>query len=218
MNKSETITKLADALCKAQAKFEGASKDKVNPHFRSKYADLGNVVDAIKEPLAAHGLSFVQVVHDAEAAAKIETIILHSSGEWLSCGVTSVPVTKNDAQGYGSAMTYCRRYSLSAAFGIAPEDDDGNAAAKAAPDEPTPEERKAAHDDAAEKYADAIVCIKDGCASGDYSQAAEVWFTLPDEVKQALWIAPKSGGIFTTRERDIMKSKPFREAHFGVAA
>jgi hypothetical protein len=63
----------------------------------------------------------------------VETVILHSSGQWLSCGVIAVPVVKNDAQGYGSALTYARRYSLSAAFGVAPEDDDGNAAAAASP-------------------------------------------------------------------------------------
>ena len=70
----------------------------------------------------------MQVIHDAENAACVETIILHSSGEWLSCGKLSVPVSKGDAQGFGSALTYARRYSLSAAFGVAPEDDDGNAA------------------------------------------------------------------------------------------
>jgi hypothetical protein len=108
-------------------------RDSANPFFKSKYADLSSVVEAIREPLSANGLSYVQVVHDAESSAKVETLILHSSGEWLSCGAVSVPVAKADAQGFGSAMTYARRYSLSAAFGVAPEDDDGNAASKAAP-------------------------------------------------------------------------------------
>lgn len=133
MNKSESIASLAAALVKAQSKIEGATKDKTNPHFRSKYADLSSVVDAIKGPATDNGLAYTQVLHDADSSAKVETIILHSSGEWLSCGVISVPVSKQDAQGYGSALTYARRYSLSAAFGVAPEDDDGNAAAAAAP-------------------------------------------------------------------------------------
>jgi hypothetical protein len=134
VNASQTIAALAASMAKAQASIEGATKDKTNPHFRSNYADLSSVVAAIKQPLADNGLWYTQVMHDAEAAAKVETIIVHSSGEWLSCGVLSVPVVKNDAQGYGSALTYARRYSLSAAFGVAPEDDDGNAAAKASPD------------------------------------------------------------------------------------
>lgn len=133
MEKSESIKELATALAKAQASFAGAAKDSLNPHFKSKYADLESVVSAIKQGLASNGLSFVQVSHNEPSSASIETIIMHSSGEWLSAGIVSVPVSKNDAQGFGSAMTYARRYSLSSAFGIAPEDDDGNAASKAQP-------------------------------------------------------------------------------------
>lgn len=133
MTKSESIQALAAALAKAQPQIEGASKDKNNPAFRSKYADLASVSEAIGPAIAAHGLSYVQVSHDRENAACIETVILHSSGEWMGCGPFAVPVTKHDAHGYGSALTYARRYSLSAAFGVVPEDDDGNAAAKSAP-------------------------------------------------------------------------------------
>lgn len=133
MNKSDSIAALAAALSKAQAQIEGAIKDSTNPHFKSKYADLSSVVDAIREPLAKNGLAYVQTIHQADNAASVATMILHSSGEWLDCGAIAVPVSKGDAQGYGSALTYARRYSLSAAFGVAPEDDDGNAAAKAAP-------------------------------------------------------------------------------------
>ena len=139
MDKSESLKELATALSKAQGQIKGAVKDSANPFFKSKYADLASVVEAIREALAANGLSYVQVSHDAEHAAKIETVILHASGEWLSCGCVSVPVSKADAQGFGSAQTYARRYSLSAAFGVAPEDDDGNAAAKAAPKVPKQE-------------------------------------------------------------------------------
>lgn len=132
---SESIKELATALSKAQAQIEGAKKDSANPFFKSKYADLSSVVEAIRKALADNGLAYVQISHDKDGAAAIETQILHSSGEWLSCGIVSVPVSKQDAQGFGSAMTYARRYSLSAAFGVAPEDDDGNAAAKAKPEE-----------------------------------------------------------------------------------
>jgi|SRR5271157_4590697 len=129
-------------LCKAMSQafplIEGAVKDKENPHYRSKYADLGNVVDAIKPALSAYGLWFIQTVHNVPNFASVETIIMHSSGESLSCGITSVPVTKNDAQGYGSALTYARRYSLSSAFGVAPEDDDGNKACEGSKKEKPP--------------------------------------------------------------------------------
>lgn len=125
------MKELFAAFVKAQASIEKAAKDKNNPHFRSKYADLGSVVDAIKPALEENGLAFIQKFHDDDKAIKVETIILHSSGEQFSCGVLSIPVSKHDAQGFGSACTYARRYSLQAAFGVAPEDDDGNAATKA---------------------------------------------------------------------------------------
>lgn len=133
MQSSETIKDLAAALAKAQASMGGARKDRNNPAFKSKYADLSSVAEAIDAAIEPHGLSYIQASHDRENAAAIETIILHASGQWLSCGVVSVPVTKHDAHGFGSALTYARRYSLSAAFGVVPEDDDGNAAAQAAP-------------------------------------------------------------------------------------
>lgn len=133
MESSQSIAALAMALSKAQGAIDNAAKDKFNPHFKSKYADLANVVDVVKPALAAHGLSFIQKSHDMPSHAAIETIIIHESGEWISAGIVSVPVSKADAQGYGSANTYARRYSLSAAFGVAAEDDDGNAAAKAKP-------------------------------------------------------------------------------------
>lgn len=130
------IKNLASALVKAQAEMSGAKKDSNNPFFKSKYADLASVDAAIGPAAAKHGLGYIQVAHNAENAAAIETIIVHESGETFACGVVVVPVAKADAQGFGSAMTYARRYSLSAAFGVCPEDDDGNAAAKAAPKKP----------------------------------------------------------------------------------
>lgn len=133
-----SISNLAAALVKAQSAMGGAKKDSNNPFFKSKYADLASVDAAISGPASENGLSYVQIAHERDNAAAIETLIVHSSGETLSCGIVSVPVAKNDAQGFGSALTYCRRYSLAAAFGVCPEDDDGNAAAKAAPKKPEP--------------------------------------------------------------------------------
>ena len=134
MNKSESIKELATALSKAQGEIKGAVKDSSNPFFKSKYADLSSVVEAIRESFSKNGLSYSQHVEPTERdEVRVETMILHSSGEWMSCGVLALPVAKSDAQGFGSALTYARRYGLSAAVGVAPEDDDGNAATKAAP-------------------------------------------------------------------------------------
>jgi hypothetical protein len=134
MNKSESIKELATSLAKAQGSIKGAIKDSSNPFFKSKYADLASVVEAIRSAYASNGLSYIQTVEPSQAdEVRVETMILHSSGEWISCGVLALPVSKVDAQGYGSALTYARRYSLSAAVGIAPEDDDGNAATAAKP-------------------------------------------------------------------------------------
>lgn len=147
MNRSENINELATALAKAQGQMRNALKDTKNEFFKSKYADLASVIEAIRTPMAENGLSYIQTTEPSEKnEVRIETSIFHSSGQWISCGTLAVPVAKADAQGYGSALTYARRYSLSAAFGVASEDDDGNAATKAAPKqerkqaEPPPEE------------------------------------------------------------------------------
>lgn len=138
MNKSESIGKLASALSKAQGMIKGAVKDSVNPHFRNKYADLTSVWEACREALTKHELSVVQLPETSEGqTVKIETMLMHSSGEWISSTI-ELPVQKYDAQGYGSALTYARRYALAAIVGVAPEDDDGNAAAAAAPTKPEP--------------------------------------------------------------------------------
>jgi hypothetical protein len=127
VNRSESIAMLAAALHKAQGKIKAALKDSTNPHFRSKYADLSSVVDAVKSPLLECGISFLQGVQDAEGGIAVETMLLHTSGEWIS-STLRIPAVKQDAQGYGSAITYGRRYGLQAMCGVPAEDDDGNAA------------------------------------------------------------------------------------------
>lgn len=119
---------LAKALAKAQAVMEGASKDKTNPAFKSRYADLSSVWDACREPLTSNGLSVVQLVTSADkSSVTVETRLLHEGGESISSSLT-MPVEKPTAQGVGSAITYARRYALSAMVGVAPDDDDGSAA------------------------------------------------------------------------------------------
>lgn len=121
---------IASALVKAQQQFGPALKSSSNPHFRSKYADLAAVVEAVIDGLNSNGIAMLQLTHECDNGVIVETMFVHESGETLSGGKLHVPATKQDAQGYGSALTYARRYSLMAATGIAPEDDDGNAASK----------------------------------------------------------------------------------------
>lgn len=119
------------AFVKAQRDFAPALKSSTNPHFKSRYADLAACVEAVIDSLNANGIGLMQKQHPSEGGVSVETVFVHESGETMSAGILHVPSSKNDAQGYGSALTYARRYSLMAACGIAPEDDDGNAAAKA---------------------------------------------------------------------------------------
>lgn len=122
---------LSAALVAALAEIGGASKDKVNPHFKSKYADISSVIEAIKPALAKYGLGFTQHSQPSEDGVIVETVVHHRSGDRLGLGALFVPANKRDAQGFGSALTYARRYSLMTAFGVPAEDDDGNAAASA---------------------------------------------------------------------------------------
>jgi hypothetical protein len=124
------MQKIASALVKAQRSFAPALKTNTNPHFRSKYVALDGCIEAVLDALNANGIALLQPTHECESGVMVETLFLHESGESISGGRLHVPAAKNDAQGYGSALTYARRYSLMAACGIAPEDDDGNAASK----------------------------------------------------------------------------------------
>lgn len=127
MRMSETIADLAAALAAAQGAMKNAVKDATNPHFRSKYADLASVRDACFPALAAHGLSVVQTVGAADGRVRITTLLLHASGQWISDDTVLTP--KDDSpQALGSCVTYGRRYALAAIAGVAPEDDDGEAA------------------------------------------------------------------------------------------
>lgn len=126
---SAELKDLAAALAKAQAKVKGAAKDSTNPHFRSKYADLESVWSACRGPLTENGLSVSQWPGRDADGCTLTTLLLHSSGQWIK-GTASTALSKNDAQGVGSALTYLRRYALAAVASVAPEDDDGNAASQ----------------------------------------------------------------------------------------
>ena len=123
MEKSESIKNLAISLCKFQSEVEKIKKTETNPFFKSKYASLADILNAIRQPLLENDLSFVQF---PKGLYGLETMLMHSSGEWLSESYTMEP-SKKDPQGAGSVITYQRRYALGAILGLnIDEDDDGN--------------------------------------------------------------------------------------------
>jgi hypothetical protein len=127
------MKQISTALVKAQKEFGPALKTHTNPAFRSKYANLSACIEAVIDALNNNNIFLMQPTHDCSDGVIVETIFIHESGEQMSSGKLHVPASKHDAQGYGSALTYARRYSLMTACGIAPEDDDANAASKPAP-------------------------------------------------------------------------------------
>ena len=133
MNQSESIAKLATALSIVQGKLSHAKKDSANPFFKSKYADLESVWDACRSLLAENGLAVMQFPGEfVDGTMSLNTVLTHSSGEYMSY-LMSVPMTKMDAQGAGSCISYMRRYALAAVVGVVQADDDGNAASSPKP-------------------------------------------------------------------------------------
>jgi len=133
MNTSESIINLIPALLNAQKEITFAAKDAENPHYKSKYANLESVIEAIKKPLNDNGIVFVQAFEVSQPGYLcLNTRLMHISGEWIE-DFLQLPLQKADAQGYGSAATYARRYALSAITGLFQADDDGQEAVKPAP-------------------------------------------------------------------------------------
>jgi hypothetical protein len=126
-DRSEGIMKIGAALSKFQGKIQPVIKDATNPFFKSNYANLATIWAAIREQLAANEMAILQEPSTLSGRLVMTTTLIHSSGEYFRSSV-EFPILKNDAQGIGSAITYARRYALQSITGIAPEDDDGNAA------------------------------------------------------------------------------------------
>ena len=124
------MNNIAKAFVAAKREFAPALKTSTNPHFRSKYADLAGCLEAVNEALLNNGIAVYQETYEDMTGVTVETVFLHESGESLRGGKLHVPASKQDPQGYGSALTYARRYSIMAACGISGEDDDGNAASR----------------------------------------------------------------------------------------
>jgi hypothetical protein len=173
------MQKIASALVKAQRAFGPALKTNTNPHFKTKYADLSACIEAVIDSLNENGIALIQRNHESEHGVTVETVFVHESGETLDCGKLHVPAVKNDPQGYGSALTYARRYSLMAACGIAPEDDDGNAAQR------KPEQqRQQAQDTSPKARAGRII---EGVTAGDAEGAAAAMAGWDDKLRDSVW-------------------------------
>lgn len=128
MNQSEKVDAFAAAFAAAQSTIKRAEKDAKNPFFDKDYADLGSVMDACKDALNGNGISVIQSPAPSEKGLlALDTVLMHKSGQWVS-GQMIMPLGKSDPQGYGSALTYARRYSLAAMVGVCPKDDDAEGA------------------------------------------------------------------------------------------
>lgn len=232
MNKSENINELAAALCKAQHEMGGAVKDSKNPFFKSNYADLTSVIKAIKQPFWDNGLSYTQfpVTSSGGNGVGVKTILMHLSGQWIE-EEFYLPLTKQDPQAAGSAITYARRYSLSALAGIPSVDDDAEAAMMHASQETvitvdgsvnedySHEKKAKACADAVENNKEALdyirkhLAIHNGLQEGSekikhYEEAMGAWATISQEDQLALWVAPSKypqEAFFSTLERKQIK-------------
>jgi len=186
------MKQVSAALVKAQQAFGPALKTSTNPHFKNRYADLSACVEAVIDALNANGIALIQRNIACDSGVCVETVFVHESGESLSSGPLHVPAAKQDPQGYGSALTYARRYSLMAACGIAPEDDDGNAGAKGVQDQRKPKAK-----DDKDNPATITAAVKSGkaadvakhLASIDQARMDAIWPNLPPEVQDEITAA-----------------------------
>jgi ERF superfamily len=179
---------IAAAFVKAQKAFGPALKSATNPHFRSRYADLSACVEAVIDALNANDIALLQRTYECADGVMVETVFIHASGQVIEGGLLHVPAPKHDPQGYGSALTYARRYSLLAATGLAPEDDDGNAASKKVVVKPTGNAFDALPDDRKNILTDVAMAIMDCFNKDDIVGAYGEWIGVTDqEEKIALW-------------------------------
>jgi hypothetical protein len=130
MKTSPTITKIASALLKAQGAMGTAIKDAKNPFFKSKYADLNSIREACMPSLQTNGITLLQPTITIDGKNYVETILIHESGEWMSCETEILFGKKDDAQAQGSGITYARRYGMQSFLNVGADDDDGNIASQ----------------------------------------------------------------------------------------
>lgn len=201
MNLERATPELFAAIAKAQAEVENATKSSSNPHFRSKYADLAEVLNTVRPVLARNGIGILQSTEFDGAKVSVTTALAHTSGGVVTAVASCVPA-KTDAQGIGAATTYLRRYSLAAMAGVAQEDDDGNAAAHGGKPAPIVHQIKPTdgvvvndeHRKAAEIILEYVVDGGDLTGAWEYinrhgwgaEDKTAVWSLLPSNVRSSL--------------------------------
>ena len=191
--------KIYAAIVKAQAAYGPALKNKKNPHFGKNYADLAACAEAVTDALNQNGIALAQVCHENTDGVVVETKFLHESGEEWSGGRLFVPATKKDAQSFGSALSYARRYSLMAACGIAPEDDDGNAAsAPAAPHAPVSDPKTVGP-----KPIDVTLLRKAVLKIDKADKLVDMWGTPEFVARYAVSDKPAVDAVFVERSKEL---------------
>jgi hypothetical protein len=176
MDLEHTNSALFAAMAKAQSEIENAVKGSVNPHFKSRYADLAEVLNTVRPVLAQNDICIMQSTDFDGSLVYVTTVLGHKDGGYAQSISCCVP-GKTDAQGIGAATTYLRRYALAAACGIAQEDDDGQSAAHAGKPAPVGATAKA------EKYLDARQALRD---ASTVSELGNVWRDLSADARKAL--------------------------------
>jgi hypothetical protein len=193
---------IASALVRAQRGFAPALKTSTNPHFRSKYVDLAGCIEAVVDALNAAGIALIQRTSEDSTGVTVETVFVHESGEMMECGKLHVPASKQDAQGYGSALTYARRYSLMAAAGIAPEDDDGNAASKTPAPKVSATKTDLVPPHRMNVIADVAAAVNERMSADDVIGAVAEYSGITDvEEKMTLW------GMLDSKTRSTIKKQ-----------
>jgi hypothetical protein len=193
---------IASALVRAQRGFAPALKTSTNPHFRSKYVDLAGCIEAVVDALNAAGIALIQRTSEDSTGVTVETVFVHESGEMMECGKLHVPASKQDAQGYGSALTYARRYSLMAAAGIAPEDDDGNAASKTPAPKVSATKTDLVPPHRMNVIADVAAAVNERMSADDVIGAVAEYSGITDvEEKMTLW------GMLDSKTRSAIKKQ-----------
>ena len=196
MNTETPTPELNAALCKAQSEMGPARKGKVNPAFRSNYADLASVIEAV-QPLHDNGIAYQQAVDVAGPVVTVRTILRHVSGQVLDCGPMTSRAKDESAQAIGSALTYLRRYSLMTACGIASADDDGQAAGKPSTATPTPTPSTwlaidaAAFAEACAQLGYTVEQVNATCTAIKRPQPADM--TYPQRAKLLTWLGTSDG-------------------------
>lgn len=190
MIKSEQINELAAALSKAQGEMKGAVKDATNPFFKSKYADLASVWEAFRGPFSKNGLSLVQSPRFQDSLVFVESLLLHTSGQWISGEVSAQP-KDHSPQAVGSTITYLRRYAAQSIAGVCPEDDDANAGSQT----------QAPKVVIAQNVKNAVYeQTREALSKGDAVGLKQIMDEFDSDEKVVLW------GMFNSQERTAMKA------------